>query len=101
MSDITVSINSSGAPSPSVLNAQVGDTVTFVAEADTVLCVDPATVFGAERFEIPAGSPLPLAVEGPSERLDFITRVGDLSASCRDGRDKTGGGSGTVGGGPG
>jgi hypothetical protein len=102
MANVTVRIDSSGSFSPSSLDAQAGDTVTFSAEADTVLCVAPATVFGAERFVIPAGQEKQLQVQQdipPS--LDFIARVGDLDAPCRSGdRERTSGG-GSVGGGPG
>lgn len=100
MADLTVRIATNGSFSPSRLGVNSGDTVTFVAAADTVLCVAPATFFGAERFEIPAGSEKQLRARTDTPpSLDFIARVGDLSAPCRGGdRDKTGRG-GNVGGG--
>lgn len=101
MTEITVRIDSNGRCTPSTLNLNAGDTVTFSAEADTVLCVAPGKVFGAERFEIPAGGNRRLHVQDtePSS-LDFVARVGNLTAPCRGGdRDRTGGGGGSVGGG--
>jgi hypothetical protein len=100
MSDVTVRIASDGSFSNPRLNVSVGDTVTFAAEADTVLCVAPRAVFGDERFEIPAGHEKKLRVEGEASSLDFIARVGDLSAPCRGGgRERTSRGGGNVGGG--
>lgn len=102
MADITVRIDRDGRCTPSTLNINVGDAVSFSVEADTVLCVAPEKVFGAERFEIPAGESRRLNVQAtdPSS-LDFVARVGDLAAPCRGGdRDRTGGGGGgSVGGG--
>lgn len=102
MPDITVSIDANGAFSPSDLQVQPGDRVTFVAASDTVLCVAPAAVFGDERFEIPGDEQRTLLVQSAGNgRLDFVARVGDLDAPCRGGgRDRTSRGGGTVGGGP-
>ncbi len=99
MADTTVQIASDGTFTPATLDIHAGDTVTFVAQADSVLCVAPADVFGAERFEIPAGGEQQLQVLKTPDALDFVARVGDLSAPCRGGgRDKTSRG-GQVGGG--
>jgi hypothetical protein len=102
MTEITVRIDSEGRCTPSTLDLNTGDTVTFSVEADTVLCVAPDKVFGAERFEIPAGESRRLHVQATeSSSLDFVARIGDLAAPCRGGdRDRTsGGGGGSVGGG--
>lgn len=100
MADLTVQIRPDGSFSPSAVRVRAGDTVAFAAEVDAVLCVAPSTFFGAERFEIPAGSKKELqALTDTPSTLDFIARVGDLSAPCRsEDRDKTGRG-GTAGGG--
>jgi hypothetical protein len=100
MADVTVRIASDGSFSPPTLDVQVGDAVTFAAEADSVLCVAPAAVFGGERFEIPAGHEKKLQVQDAASSLDFIARVGDLAAPCRGGgRERTSRGGGSVGGG--
>lgn len=100
MADVTVRIDADGSFSPPSLDLQVGDSVTFTAEADSVLCVAPAAVFGGERFEIPAGQERVLQVQAGASSLDFVARVGDLSAPCRgNGRERTSRGGGTVGGG--
>lgn len=100
MADITVQIGADGSFIPSALSLQTGDRVTFSAEADAVLCVAPEAVFGGERFEIPAGSEKRLEAQQDAPSLDFVARMGDLSAPCRGGgRDRTSRG-GTVGGGP-
>lgn len=103
MPDITVTISSDGAIAPNQLNVDIGDTVTFVARADTVLCVAPANIFGEERYEIPAGREKRLRIQDDaSSKIDFIVRIGDLAAPCRGGdRDRTSSGGGSVGGGPG
>lgn len=100
MADVTVRIDSDGTFSPSTLDVHVGDTVTFAAAADSVLCVAPEAVFGGERFEIPAGREKKLQVQARTSSLDFVVRVGDLGAPCRgDGRERTSRGGGQVGGG--
>ena len=96
MSDITVTIASDGTPSPAHVQASPGDTVSFHADgADVVLCIDPDRFFGHERYEIPDGESVALTVQsGAPDAFKFITRVGDLNAPCRGGRDKTSGGGG-------
>lgn len=99
MATTQVSIDSHGTFSPSTLDVETGDTVLFKAEADTVLCVAPSGVFGAERFEIPAGEEEALLAQRDASALDMVARVGDLSAPCRGGgRERTNQG-GSVGGG--
>ncbi len=98
MATITVTISADGTPSPPHVSISEGDIVCFQAEADTVLCVDPGSVFGSERFEIPAGSTVGLLVQSsPASGFKYITKMGDLEVRCRGDKDKKGGG----GGGPG
>ena len=100
MSSITVTIASDGTTSPSDIQARPGDTVSFHADgADAVLCLDPEAFFGGSRYEIPDGETADLTVQpDASGRFEFIVVVGDLAASCRDGRrDKVIGGGGGVG----
>lgn len=96
MSDITVTIAGDGTPTPSDIQVQAGDTVSFHAEgADIVLCVDPASFFGGERYEIPNGAAADLTVQpGASGSFEYITIPGDLDALCRGRRDRSGGGGG-------
>lgn len=103
MATITVQIAANGTPSPSHINVSGGDSVCFQTEVDAVLCVDPESLFGSERFEIPGGDTVCLAVlPNPPATFEYLTRMGDLTARCDDGRGTggTGGGSGE-GGGPG
>lgn len=99
MSDITVTISSDGTPSPSSIQVQPGDTVSFRSErADAVLCIDPAAFFGGERYEIPGEKTLDLTVQPEaSGSFKYIIRTGDLNAPCRGPRDRAGGGGGGIG----
>lgn len=98
MATITITIAGDGTPAPPYITINEGDTVRFQAEADAVLCVDPESVFGAERFEIPANSAVDLLVQtSPSGGFQYLTKMGDLGAACGGDRDKNEGG----GGGPG
>lgn len=101
MATITVRIAAEGTLSPSYIKVGGGDIVCFEAEADAVLCVDPGTLFGSERFEIPGGNTVCLVVRpNPPEKFAFLTRMGDLEARCTGGKG-TGGTGGGSGGGPG
>ena len=99
MSDITVTIDRDGTPTPGKIQVQPGDTVSFRSEeVDAVLCIAPAQFFGDERYEIPGGKMVALTVQpGASGSFEFITRVGDLNAPCRGPRDKAGNGGGGIG----
>ncbi|MDX1739984.1 MAG: hypothetical protein R3178_01775 [Rhodothermales bacterium] len=94
MADITVNINGDGGFSPSSINPNPGDTVVFVAEDDTVLCVEPDAVFGGKRFEIAAGSSVALTVQSDASNVDFSFSavIGSLDLDCASSRGKDGGG---------
>ena len=100
MNDVTVTISSDGTASPSDIRVRPGDTVSFHADgADVVLCVDPEAFFGGTRYEISDGETVDLTVQaGASGRFEFMTVVGDLSASCKGSRekDRPGGGGGGI-----
>ncbi len=100
MATITVTIAADGSLSPVTISVNGGDIVAFQAEADAVLCVDPMSLFGAERFEIPGGGSIGLVVQpDPPQDFKYITQMGDLEARCGGGRDKKGGAGGGTGGG--
>lgn len=100
MATITVTIAADGTFSPASISVNAGDIVFFQAAADTVLCVDPTSLFGAERFEIPEGGSIGLVVQpDPPQSFQYIAQIGDLEARCGGGRDKTGGSGGGTGGG--
>ena len=94
MADITVNIDGDGGFSPSSINPNPGETVTFAAEDDTVLCVEPASVFGENRFEIAAGTSVSLAVQADAAQVDFSFSavIGSLDLDCVSARGKDGGG---------
>ena len=102
MATITVKIDREGTLSPANIEVNAEDIVCFEAEADAVLCVDPAKLFGSERFEIPGGKTVCLVVlPNPPERIAFLTRMGDLEARCRGDKGTGGTGGGGSGDGPG
>lgn len=91
----TVTISSDGTFSPNTIAPNPGDVVSFRAEgADVVLCVDPSTVFGAERYPIADGSTADLTVQEEAIHIDFayVACVGDLDAACGGCRGGEGGG---------
>ena len=96
MADITVNIDGDGGFTPSSINPNPGDTVTFAAEDDTVLCVTPDTVFGGGRFEIAAGTSVSLTVEGANVDFSLSAVIGSLDLDC--GSRGTGDGGGRTGG---
>ncbi len=100
MATHTIQFDSAGNPSPATINPQIGDTVVFQAGAEPiVLCVDPESIFGAERYPIPAGTSISLAVQaGAAGNFTFTSLAGDIEAEC-GARGATGGdGTGKVGG---
>ncbi len=94
MADITVHIDGDGGFSPVSINPNPGETVTFSAEDDTVLCVEPASVFGGNRYEIAAGTSVSLAVQSDAGQVDFSFSavIGSLDLDCASSRGKDGGG---------
>ena len=103
MANVTVTIGSNGDPSPSHININVGDTVSFHANGDdVVLCVSDEAIFGDDRYEIPEDSSLDLNVQSgaPQGDFDYLVLVGDLDANCGGGKGGDGEGGGSVGGGP-
>ncbi len=100
MATHTIQFDNAGNPSPATINPLIGDTVVFQAGTEPiVLCVDPESTFGAERYEIPANTSISLTVlAGASGEFSFTSLVGDLEAECGT-RGRTGGeGGGNVGG---
>ncbi|GIV57724.1 MAG: hypothetical protein KatS3mg042_0637 [Rhodothermaceae bacterium] len=92
---LTVTISSDGTFSPDPISPNPGDTVAFMADGtDVVLCVEPASLFGGERYEIPAGTTLPLEVQPDAIHISFayVAILGDLSADCVGARGGEGGG---------
>lgn len=90
-----VTISSDGAFSPNTIAPDPGDVVSFRADgADVVLCVDPSTVFGGERYPIADGSTADLTVQDDAIHVDFayVALVGDLEAACGSFRGGEGGG---------
>ena len=82
---ITVNIDGDGDFDPSTIAPNPGDTVSFVAGGgDVVLCVDPDSLFGAERYAIANGSNLDLTVQPGAIHIDFgyIACLGDLEMTC-------------------
>lgn len=100
MADITVNIDGNGGFSPNPINPDPGDKVTFVAAEDTVLCVEPDSIFGGGRFEIASGSSVSVTVQPGASNVDFsyMALVGSLSLDCPAARG-TGDGGGRTGGG--
>lgn len=97
MSTVPVTIDSQGTPTPDPIQAGLGDIVAFHADgADVVVCIDPASYFGGERFEIANGDTLDLPVQSVAGGgFEYIVKVGDLSAPCTGGRGtKDGSGQG-------
>ncbi|MDZ4699045.1 MAG: hypothetical protein SH809_05000 [Rhodothermales bacterium] len=100
MATITIHFDSAGNPTPATITIQIGDTVVFHAGAQPiVLCIDPESIFGAERYALPAGASTSLSVlAGASGDFSFTSLAGDIEAEC-GARGATGGdGSGKVGG---
>jgi hypothetical protein len=100
MATITIQFDNAGNPTPATINPKIGDTVVFQASAQPiVLCVDPTSIFGVERYPIPAGTSISLTVQaGASGNFTFTSLAGDINAEC-GARGTTGGdGSGKVGG---
>lgn len=82
---ITVTIDSVGTFSPRSIAPNPGDVVSFLAGGgDAVLCVDPDSLFGGERFAIANGSSLDLVVQEEAVHIDFgyIACLGDLEMTC-------------------
>ncbi len=95
---IVVTIAADGSFSPDPISPDPGQVVSFHADGqDVVLCVDPETVFGGERFEIPNGSAADLTVQPGAVHVAFayVAVMGDLGAACTGARG--GEGSGTTG----
>ncbi len=95
---IVVTIAADGSFSPDPISPDPGQVVSFHADGqDVVLCVEPADVFGGERFEIPNGSSADLRVQPGAVHVAFayVAIMGDLAADCMGARG--GEGSGTTG----
>ncbi|WP_456429051.1 hypothetical protein [Rhodocaloribacter sp.] len=95
---IVVTVAADGSFSPDPISPDPGQGVSFRADGqDVVLCVDPASVFGGERFEIPNGGAVDLTVQPGAVHVAFayVAVMGDLGAECRGARG--GEGSGTTG----
>ena len=100
MADITVNIDGDGGFDPTSISPNPGDSVTFNAEDDTVLCVTPDELFGGGRFEIGGGSSVTLTVQPDAAGTSFSYNalVGSLSLDCQGARGTDGGGGRTGGG---
>jgi len=95
---VVVTIAADGSFSPDPISPDPGQVVTFQADGqDVVLCVDPASVFDGERFEIPNGGAVDLTVQPSAVHVSFayVAIMGDLASECRGARG--GEGSGTTG----
>ncbi len=103
-----ISIAENGAPTPRHIDLNPGELVSFqVGSEPILLCPYPASVFGADRIEIPANGGVTLGVrlDAPtmseftywSCRLDDETRVMSTEKVITEGRGDSG--SGSVGGG--
>lgn len=95
LKSVTVTIGEDGSFSPSTIAPNPQDTVRFVAQGqDVVLCVDPASLFGAERYAIASGTALDLTVNPEAVNIDFgySACLGDLEAACGGCRGEEGGG---------
>lgn len=82
---IVVTIDSVGTFSPNSITPNPGDIVSFMAGGgDAVLCVDPDSLFGSERYAIANGSSLDLTVQDEAIHVDFgyIACIGDMEMTC-------------------